>query len=165
MAFICRKEQRIWRYFWWVSNEYVNIHWNHRSSLGIRYLSYRCHWPVLPDARRRLVLGVAHARDLKRAVWIRYRLGRHRPPAPVCQVLSGSHVLRYLRRWSAVSVRMVNFYPWKRLDWLCGSCNFIFVLLAGLVYLVRIGALDWTPARSRRERMNPETNSIANRQR
>ncbi|WP_254665338.1 hypothetical protein, partial [Salmonella enterica] len=27
------------------------------------------------------------------------------------------------------------------------------------------GALDWTPARSRRERMNPETNSIANRQR
>lgn len=31
---------------------------------------------------------------------------------------------------------------------------FIFVLLAGLVYLVRIGALDWTPARSRRERMN-----------
>ena len=27
---------------------------------------------------------------------------------------------------------------------------FIFVLLAGLVYLVRIGALDWTPARSRR---------------
>lgn len=42
---------------------------------------------------------------------------------------------------------------------------FIIVLLAGLVYLVRIGALDWTPARSRRERMNPETNSIANRQR
>ena len=42
---------------------------------------------------------------------------------------------------------------------------FIFVLLAGLVYLVRIGALDWTPARSRRERMNPETDSIANRQR
>ena len=42
---------------------------------------------------------------------------------------------------------------------------FILVLLAGLVYLVRIGALDWTPARSRRERMNPETNSIANRQR
>ncbi|MGS9655298.1 hypothetical protein ACQWKR_24265, partial [Salmonella enterica subsp. enterica serovar Infantis] len=25
--------------------------------------------------------------------------------------------------------------------------------------------LDWTPARSRRERMNPEPNSIANRQR
>ena len=29
----------------------------------------------------------------------------------------------------------------------------------------RVGALDWTPARSRRERMNPETDSIANRQR
>ena len=40
---------------------------------------------------------------------------------------------------------------------------FILVLLAGLVYLVRIGALDWTPARSRRERINPE-NSISNRQ-
>ncbi|PAW13652.1 hypothetical protein CKJ90_33185, partial [Klebsiella pneumoniae] len=25
---------------------------------------------------------------------------------------------------------------------------FILVLLAGLVYLVRIGALDWTPARA-----------------
>lgn len=60
---------------------------------------------------------------------------------------------------------MVNLYPRKRLGRLCGSCNFIFVLLAGLVYLVRIGALDWTPARSRRERMNPETDSIANRQR
>ena len=40
---------------------------------------------------------------------------------------------------------------------------FILVLLAGLVYLVRIGALDWTPARSRREHINPE-NSISNRQ-
>ncbi|MDF2528567.1 MAG: nuoA [Enterobacter mori] len=40
---------------------------------------------------------------------------------------------------------------------------FILVLLAGLVYLVRIGALDWTPARSRREQINPE-NSISNRQ-
>ncbi|AFJ46370.1 NADH-quinone oxidoreductase subunit NuoA [Shimwellia blattae] len=40
---------------------------------------------------------------------------------------------------------------------------FIFVLLAGLVYLVRIGALDWTPVRSRRELMNPETDSHMNR--
>lgn len=40
---------------------------------------------------------------------------------------------------------------------------FIFVLLVGLVYLVRIGALDWTFARLRRERMNSETNSIVNR--
>lgn len=60
---------------------------------------------------------------------------------------------------------MVNLYPRKRLGRLVEAAIFIFVLLAGLVYLVRIGALDWTPARSRRERMNPETNSIANRQR
>ena len=59
---------------------------------------------------------------------------------------------------------MVNLYPRKRLGALWKP-QFYFVLLAGLVYLVRIGALDWTPARSRRERMNPETNSIANRQR
>ncbi len=39
---------------------------------------------------------------------------------------------------------------------------FIFVLLAGLVYLVRIGALDWTPARSRRQQINPETDSYTN---
>lgn len=42
---------------------------------------------------------------------------------------------------------------------------FILVLLAGLVYLVRIGALDWTPVRSRRDRMNPEIDSKTNRQR
>ena len=40
---------------------------------------------------------------------------------------------------------------------------FIFVLLAGLVYLVRIGALDWTPARSRRTMVNPESDSVTNR--
>ncbi|MDS0462338.1 NADH-quinone oxidoreductase subunit NuoA, partial [Klebsiella pneumoniae] len=40
---------------------------------------------------------------------------------------------------------------------------FILVLLAGLVYLVRIGALDWTPARSRRTLVNPETDSPTNR--
>ena len=39
---------------------------------------------------------------------------------------------------------------------------FIFVLLAGLVYLVRIGALDWTPVRSRRQQINPETDSYTN---
>lgn len=32
---------------------------------------------------------------------------------------------------------------------------FILVLLAGLVYLVRIGALDWTPSGSRRKLVNP----------
>ena len=40
---------------------------------------------------------------------------------------------------------------------------FILVLLAGLVYLVRIGALDWTPVRSRCKLVNPE-NSNSNRQ-
>ncbi len=37
---------------------------------------------------------------------------------------------------------MVNLYPRKRLGRLCGAAIFIFVLLAGLVYLVRIGG--WT---------------------
>lgn len=40
---------------------------------------------------------------------------------------------------------------------------FILVLLAGLVYLVRTGALDWTPAASRRSRINPETDSHTSR--
>ncbi len=57
----------------------------------------------------------------------------------------------YLYAWST-SIR-------ERLGRLCGSRNFILVLLAGLVYLVRIGALDWTPARSRRTLVNPETDS------
>lgn len=64
----------------------------------------------------------------------------------------------YLFAWSA-SIRESGWVGFVE------AAIFIFVLLAGLVYLVRIGALDWTPARSRRERMNPETNSIANRQR
>ena len=88
-----------------------------------------------------------------------------RPLTPVRQVLSGGHVLRYLRRealylfaWST-SIRESGWVGFVE------AAIFIFVLLAGLVYLVRIGALDWTPARSRRERMNPETDSIANRQR
>ncbi|EKN3362131.1 NADH-quinone oxidoreductase subunit NuoA [Yersinia ruckeri] len=34
---------------------------------------------------------------------------------------------------------------------------FILVLLAGLVYLVRIGALDWTPGRSNRRVSKPST--------
>ncbi len=45
----------------------------------------------------------------------------------------------YLFAWSTP-------HPRKRLGWLCGSAVlFIFVLLAGLAYLARIGALDWTP--------------------
>lgn len=34
------------------------------------------------------------------------------------------------------------------------AATFIVILLAGLVYLARIGALDWTPARSRRQRLS-----------
>ena len=42
---------------------------------------------------------------------------------------------------------------------------FILVLLAGLFYLARIGALDWTPARSRREVKHPSVvNKINNNQ-
>lgn len=53
----------------------------------------------------------------------------------------------YLYAWSAL-------YPRERLGRLCGNAIFVLVLLAGLVYLVRIGALDWTPARSRRTLVN-----------
>ncbi|WP_141029422.1 NADH-quinone oxidoreductase subunit A, partial [Escherichia coli] len=42
---------------------------------------------------------------------------------------------------------------------------FIFVLLAGLGFLVRIWALGWAPPRSRPGGMNPGTNRIANRPR
>ena len=74
-------------------------------------------------------------------------------------------------RLSAKFYLVAMFFAWstsiRESGWVgfVEAAIFIFVLLAGLVYLVRIGALDWTPARSRRERMNPETNSIANRQR
>ncbi len=53
-----------------------------------------------------------------------------------------------IRLAGAVSVRMVDFYP-QRLGWLC-DCNFIFVLLAGLVlsgayYGVGLDARAFTP--------------------
>lgn len=41
---------------------------------------------------------------------------------------------------------------------------FIVVLLAGLVYLVRIGALDWTPAASRRNKINPPASTQRHQQ-
>jgi len=62
----------------------------------------------------------------------------------------------YLYAWS-VSIRESGWIGFVE------AAIFIFVLLAGLVYLVRIGALDWTPARSRRSQINPETDSITNR--
>jgi NADH-quinone oxidoreductase subunit A len=55
----------------------------------------------------------------------------------------------YLYAWS-VSVRESGWVGFIE------AAIFILVLLAGLVYLVRIGALDWTPARSQR-RSKPST--------
>ncbi|OMQ24699.1 NADH-quinone oxidoreductase subunit A [Serratia oryzae] len=49
----------------------------------------------------------------------------------------------YLYAWS-VSIRESGWVGFIE------AAIFILVLLAGLVYLVRIGALDWTPVRSKR---------------
>jgi NADH-quinone oxidoreductase subunit A len=49
----------------------------------------------------------------------------------------------YLYAWS-VSIRESGWVGFIE------AAIFILVLLAGLVYLVRIGALDWTPTRSKR---------------
>ncbi|WP_075181318.1 NADH-quinone oxidoreductase subunit A [Pantoea sp. 1.19] len=49
----------------------------------------------------------------------------------------------YLYAWSA-SIRESGWVGFAE------AAIFILVLLAGLVYLARIGALDWTPVRSRR---------------
>ncbi|TQI81399.1 NADH dehydrogenase subunit A [Serratia fonticola] len=50
----------------------------------------------------------------------------------------------YLYAWS-VSIRESGWVGFIE------ATIFILVLLAGLVYLVRIGALDWTPVRSKRQ--------------
>ncbi|NLS43508.1 NADH-quinone oxidoreductase subunit A [BEV proteobacterium] len=50
----------------------------------------------------------------------------------------------YLYAW-AVSIRESGWLGFIE------AAIFILVLLAGLVYLVRIGALDWTPPRSKRQ--------------
>lgn len=50
----------------------------------------------------------------------------------------------YLYAWS-VSIRESGWLGFIE------AAIFILVLLAGLVYLVRIGALDWTPTRSKRQ--------------
>jgi NADH-quinone oxidoreductase subunit A len=64
----------------------------------------------------------------------------------------------YLYAWST-SIRESGWVGFAE------AAIFILVLLAGLVYLVRIGALDWTPVRSRRAQVNPETNSYTDSQR
>lgn len=53
----------------------------------------------------------------------------------------------YLYAW-AVSIRENGWLGFAE------AALFILILLAGLVYLVRIGALDWTPKRSRRQHIN-----------
>ena len=63
----------------------------------------------------------------------------------------------YLYAWST-SIRESGWVGFVE------AAIFILVLLAGLFYLVRIGALDWTPVRSRRERMNPEITGNTDRQ-
>ncbi|PWC10215.1 NADH-quinone oxidoreductase subunit A [Brenneria roseae subsp. americana] len=50
----------------------------------------------------------------------------------------------YLYAW-AVSIRESGWVGFIE------ATIFILVLLAGLIYLVRIGALDWIPARSKRQ--------------
>ncbi|MGL4204890.1 MAG: NADH-quinone oxidoreductase subunit A [Aeromonadaceae bacterium] len=50
----------------------------------------------------------------------------------------------YLFAWS-VSVRETGWMGFIE------AAIFILLLLVGLIYLVRIGALDWTPLRSRRQ--------------
>ncbi|CQH26189.1 NADH-quinone oxidoreductase subunit NuoA [Yersinia enterocolitica] len=54
----------------------------------------------------------------------------------------------YLYAWS-ISIRESGWIGFIE------STIFILVLLAGLVYLVRIGALDWTPVRSNRRVSKP----------
>ncbi|SQI38676.1 NAD(P)H-quinone oxidoreductase subunit 3 [Leminorella richardii] len=59
----------------------------------------------------------------------------------------------YLYAW-AVSVRESGWLGFIE------ATIFIFVLLAGLFYLVRIGALDWTPKRSKRQLKNKIPNNL-----
>lgn len=61
----------------------------------------------------------------------------------------------YLFAWS-VAVREAGWIGFIE------AAIFILVLLAGLFYLARIGALDWTPARSRREVKHPSVVSKIN---
>ncbi|MBJ7221362.1 MULTISPECIES: NADH-quinone oxidoreductase subunit A [unclassified Brenneria] len=61
----------------------------------------------------------------------------------------------YLYAW-AVSIRESGWIGFIE------ASIFILVLLAGLIYLVRIGALDWTPARSKRQVVKSDIVNITN---
>ncbi len=119
---------------------------------------------MLPDVNRRLVPWRSRARAKQ----------KHPFESGIDSV--GSARLRLSAKFYLVAMFFVIFdvealylYAWstsiRESGWVgfIEAAIFIFVLLAGLVYLVRIGALDWTPARSRRTLVNPETDSVTNR--
>jgi len=119
---------------------------------------------VLPDVSRRLVPGRSRPRKAQNTPFesgidsvgtARLRLSAKFYLVAMFFVIFDVEAL-YLFAWST-SIRESGWVGFVE------AAIFILVLLAGLVYLVRIGALDWTPVRSRREHINPE-NSISNRQ-
>ncbi|PHM75051.1 NADH-quinone oxidoreductase subunit A [Xenorhabdus kozodoii] len=65
-------------------------------------------------------------------------------------------------------IEVLYLYAWavsiKESGWLgfAEASIFILVLLAGLVYLARIGALDWTPVRSKRQVSKPSADTYTN---
>ncbi|WP_409311509.1 NADH-quinone oxidoreductase subunit A [Pectobacterium sp. B1J-3] len=61
----------------------------------------------------------------------------------------------YLYAW-AVSIRESGWIGFIE------ATIFILVLLAGLIYLVRVGALDWTPSRSKRQVVKSDTINTIN---
>lgn len=61
----------------------------------------------------------------------------------------------YLYAWS-VSIRESGWIGFIE------AAIFIFVLLAGLIYLIRVGALDWIPARSKRQVVKSDIVNITN---
>ncbi|CDL86877.1 NADH-quinone oxidoreductase subunit A [Xenorhabdus cabanillasii] len=84
----------------------------------------------------------------------------------------GSARLRLSAKFYLVAMFFVIFdvealylYAWsvsiKESGWLgfAEASIFILVLLAGLVYLARIGALNWTPVRSRRQVSKPSVDA------
>ncbi len=144
------------------STEVIAHHW------AFAIFSYRCHWPVLPDAGRRVgFFRRSRTREVEKHVPFesgidsvgsaRLRLSAKFYLVAMFFVIFDVEAL-YLFAWSTP-------YPRKRLGRLCGSCNFYFCVTgrSGLSGAYWRAGLD--AARSRRERMNPETNSIANRQR
>nr|WP_113865092.1 NADH-quinone oxidoreductase subunit A [Brenneria salicis]NMN91064.1 NADH dehydrogenase subunit A [Brenneria salicis ATCC 15712 = DSM 30166]RBP66560.1 NADH dehydrogenase subunit A [Brenneria salicis ATCC 15712 = DSM 30166]RLM31993.1 NADH-quinone oxidoreductase subunit A [Brenneria salicis ATCC 15712 = DSM 30166] len=87
----------------------------------------------------------------------------------------GSARLRLSAKFYLVAMFFVIFdvealylYAWavsiKESGWIgfIEATIFILVLLAGLIYLVRIGALDWTPARSKRQVVKSDMINISN---